>query len=60
MYCDECEEKIQNGMDYFELNDLIICEDCLDGFLKNVRKTYEDDEEWEEAERKVQDYIDNK
>lgn len=60
MYCDECEEKIENGMEYYELNDLIICEDCLDDFLKYVRKTYEDDEEWEYAEREVQDYIDNK
>ena len=60
MYCDECEEKIENGMEYYELNDLIICEDCLDDFLNDARKTYEDDEEWEEAEREVQEYIDNK
>lgn len=60
MYCDECDEKILNNMEYYELNDLIICEDCLDDFLKNVRKTYEDDEEWEEAEKEVQDYIENK
>lgn len=60
MYCDECEERIENGMEYFELNDLIICEDCLDEFLKNVRKTYEDDEIWAEAEREVREYIENK
>lgn len=60
MYCDECEERIENGMEYFELNDLIICEDCLDEFLRNVRKTYEDDEFWAEAEREVREYIENK
>lgn len=60
MYCDYCEEKIENGMEYFELNDLIICEDCLDEFLKNVRKTYEDDEIWAEAEREVREYIEGK
>ena len=38
MYCDECEERIENGMEYFELNDLIICEDCLDEFLKKRKK----------------------
>lgn len=57
MYCDYCDEKIENGMEYFHLNNLIVCEDCLDDFLKDVRKTYEDDEEWAEAEREVQEYI---
>lgn len=60
MYCDECNEKILNNMEYYELNDLIICEDCLDEFLKNVRKTYEDDEFWAEAEREVREYIEGK
>lgn len=60
MYCDECEERIENGMEYFEVNDLIICEDCIDKFLKDIRKTYEDDEFWAEAEREVREYIENK
>lgn len=60
MYCDECEERIENGMEYFELNDLIICEDCIDKFLKDIRKTYEDDEFWAEAEREVREYIEGK
>lgn len=60
MYCDYCEEKIENGMEYFEINDLIICEDCIDKFLKDIRKTYEDDEFWAEAEREVREYIEGK
>lgn len=60
MYCDYCEEKIENGMEYFEVNDLIICEDCIDKFLKDIRKTYEDDEFWAEAEREVREYIEGK
>ena len=60
MYCDECEERIENGMEYFEVNDLIICEDCIDKFLKDIRKTYEDDEFWAEAEREVREYIEGK
>lgn len=60
MYCDYCEEKIENEMEYYEVNDLIVCEDCLDEFLKNVRKTYEEDEFWVEAEREVREYIEGK
>lgn len=60
MYCDYCEEKIENGMEYFEVNDLIVCEDCIDKFLKDIRKTYEDDEFWAEAEREVREYIEGK
>ena len=60
MYCDYCEEKIENEMEYYEVNDLIICEDCIDKFLKDIRKTYEDDEFWAEAEREVREYIENK
>lgn len=60
MYCDYCEEKIENGMEYYEVNDLIICEDCIDKFLKDIRKTYEDDEFWAEVEREVREYIENK
>lgn len=60
MYCDYCEEKIKNGMEYFEVNDLIVCEDCIDKFLKDIRKTYEDDEFWVEAEREVREYIEGK
>ena len=60
MYCDYCEEKIENGMEYFEVNDLIVCEDCIDKFLKDIRKTYEDDEFWVEAEREVREYIEGK
>ena len=60
MYCDYCEEKIENEMEYYEVNDLIVCEDCIDKFLKDIRKTYEDDEFWAEAEREVREYIENK
>lgn len=60
MYCDYCEEKIENGMEYFEVNDLIICEDCIGEFLKDIKKTYEDDEFWAEEEREVREYIENK
>lgn len=59
MTCDICEYKLVNGTEYYELNDMVICEDCIDEFLKTIRKVYEDDEMWVEAEREVRDYIES-
>lgn len=34
MYCPECGEDIYEGEEYYQLEDITICEDCISKFKK--------------------------
>lgn len=57
MYCDICEEKIENGYGYFDFDGFIVCEDCIDEYLKENRHDYFDNDLLHEAEKEVQEFI---
>ncbi len=47
LFCEYCECKIHEGEDYWEINNDILCENCYDIYLKELkrdnRKTFERD-----------------
>jgi hypothetical protein len=47
LFCEDCECEIHEGEDYWEIDNDIVCENCYDNYLKELkrdnRKTFERD-----------------
>ena len=53
MLCDYCKRKIEEGEEYFDMPDAMVCEDCISDYIRDHRVEYleptsEKMESWDE------------